>query len=678
MRLIDMLCGFFWLCFLGKTDIDISGICDDSRKVKKGDVFICITGAWCDGHDYIGEAIDKGAAAIIVSRPDVFYRVYEARHENIRGLTTDGLQKITWIWTQDTRLAEAWMAGRFYHNVALFEKVNWDINRNVNRNEKCCMSKNIEKSTESYIKKQNSCDNRKDDRSGNKKKNKKENRKDNKGIKTILSDSHLEHTDKKDSECQDKLRSLESMVYLKKSEYPYIIGITGTKGKTTTSYMLKSIFEKAGYKVGLIGTVVIDTGKEVIQATQTTPSALELHKYLQMMRHNHVDVVVLEVSSQGLKQHRIAGITLDAAVLTNIYEDHIGPNEHADMEEYMYCKSLIFRQSRIGFVNEDSSGAVQITKQAACPIIYYSLKKLENTKEKISSNTNIVTSTLHKNKKTVLEKAYSELDNFKEKDSKIQNSELKKLEFEDVELQKLKSENLKLKDVDLQKLKPKDLKLEDKKLQNLKAEDTKSQDITLEDIATNMPTEFNEENALAAATVAQHFCISKTFIHQGLMDVHVPGRMEILPYFKDFTVMIDYAHNATALENLLHAVRKIYTGKIICVFGCGGNRDKHRRIEMGEVSGRLADLTIITNDNPRFEPPETIISQIEDGVLKAGGQYMIIPDRCEAIATGISMAHSGDIVIFAGKGHENYQEIKGVKYPLDEHIYIKEKYNYCL
>ena len=546
MCLIDMLCGFFWLCFLGKTDIDISGICDDSRKVKKGDVFICIAGAWCDGHDYIGEVIDKGAAAIIVSRPDVFYRVYEARHENIRDLT-DEQQKITWIWTADTRLAEAWMAGRFYHSIELCENINQDDEKNV----KCCIHKNMEKDAKSHIKNQNNYGSREDDRKDN----------------------------KKESECQDKLRNLKSTVYLKKSEYPCIIGITGTKGKTTTTYMLKSIFEKAGYKVGLIGTVVIDTGKEVLQATQTTPSALELHRYLQMMRRNHVDVVVMEVSSQGLKQHRIAGITLDAVVLTNIYEDHIGPNEHADMEEYMYCKSLIFKQSKIGFINEDSPRAVEIAKQAACPVEYYSLKKLENMKE---------------------------------------------------------------------------------------------------NLATNMPAEFNKENALAAATVAQHFCISKTFIHQGLMDVHVPGRMEILPYFKDFTVMIDYAHNATALENLLYAVRKIYTGKIICVFGCGGNRDKHRRIEMGEVSGRLADLTIITNDNPRFEPPETIISQIEDGVLKAGGQYMIIPDRCEAIDTGIHMAHPGDIVILAGKGHENYQEIKGVKYPLDEHIYIKEKYNHCL
>ena len=546
MCLIDMLCGFFWLCFLGKTDIDISGICDDSRKVKKGDVFICIAGAWCDGHDYIGEVIDKGAAAIIVSRPDVFYRVYEARHENIRDLT-DEQQKITWIWTADTRLAEAWMAGRFYHSIELCENINQDDEKNV----KCCIHKNMEKDAKSHIKNQNNYGSREDDRKDN----------------------------KKESECQDKLRNLKSTVYLKKSEYPCIIGITGTKGKNTTTYMLKSIFEKAGYIVGLIGTVVIDTGKEVLQATQTTPSALELHRYLQMMRRNHVDVVVMEVSSQGLKQHRIAGITLDAVVLTNIYEDHIGPNEHADMEEYMYCKSLIFKQSKIGFINEDSPRAVEIAKQAACPVEYYSLKKLENMKE---------------------------------------------------------------------------------------------------NLATNMPAEFNKENALAAATVAQHFCISKTFIHQGLMDVHVPGRMEILPYFKDFTVMIDYAHNATALENLLYAVRKIYTGKIICVFGCGGNRDKHRRIEMGEVSGRLADLTIITNDNPRFEPPETIISQIEDGVLKAGGQYMIIPDRCEAIDTCIHMAHPGDIVILAGKGHENYQEIKGVKYPLDEHIYIKEKYNHCL
>lgn len=589
MCLIDMLCGFFWLCFLGKTDIDISGICDDSRKVKKGDVFICITGAWCDGHDYIGEAIDKGAAAVIVSRPDVFYRVYEARHENIRGLT-DGQQKITWIWTADTRLAEAWMAGRFYHSMELCENINQDDEKNV----KCCIHKNMEKDAESHIKNQNNYGSREDDRKDN----------------------------KKESECQDKLRNLKSTVYLKKSEYPCIIGITGTKGKTTTSYMLKSIFEKAGYKVGLIGTIVIDTGKEVLQATQTTPSALELHRYLQMMRKNHVDVVVMEVSSQGLKQHRITGITLDAAVLTNIYEDHIGPNEHADMEEYMYCKSLIFKQSKIGFVNEDSPRAVEIAKQAACPVEYYSLKRLENMKEKLSANK--INNILHKNKKQVLEKSKN--------------------------------------------LEPNDLKLKD----------VKSQEIELEDIITNMPAEFNKENALAAATVAQHFCISKTFIHQGLMDVHVPGRMEILPYFKNFTVMIDYAHNATALENLLYAVRKIYTGKIICVFGCGGNRDKHRRIEMGEVSGRLADLTIITNDNPRFEPPETIISQIEDGVLKTGGQYMIIPDRCEAIDTCIHMAHPGDIVILAGKGHENYQEIKGVKYPLDEHIYIKEKYNHCL
>lgn len=357
---------------------------------------------------------------------------------------------------------------------------------------------------------------------------------------------------------------------------PLLIGITGTKGKTTTSYMLKRIFEKAGCKVGLIGTVVIDTGNTCIPATQTTPSAIDLHQYLHMMQKNQVDVVIMEVSSQGLKQHRIDGIVLDGAILTNIYEDHIGPNEHADMEEYMYCKSLIFKQSRIGFVNENCKMAVEVAKGAACPIKMYSLNKMCCLKEK--------------------------------------------------------------------------------------------------DIQTNMPMAFNKENALAAAVTAHYFGVKKSLIHEGLMDVHVPGRMEILPYFKDFTVMIDYAHNAAALENLLREVRKMYTGKIICMFGCGGNRDKRRRVEMGEISGKLADMTVITNDNPRYEPPEMIIKQIEEGVQKSDGKYIIIPDRYKAIEQSIRLAKSGDIVILAGKGHENYQEIKGVKYPMDEHKYIAERY----
>ena len=381
------------------------------------------------------------------------------------------------------------------------------------------------------------------------------------------------------------------------------IGITGTKGKTTTTYMIKSILENAGHKVGLIGTIEVVIGQEHIPAGNTTPESYFVQQYFRRMADAGCDCVVMEVSSQALMLDRTQGFVFDYGVFTNIEPDHIGPNEHRDFAHYLECKSLLFRQCRHGILNGDDAHAGYIRAQAeGCSLETYGIHSPDLDLK--AENCRLV------NGKGMLGISYRIMEKGKEN------------AFMQVEV--------------------------------------------------DIPGKFSVYNSLAAITVCRHFAVSQEDILAALRFASVKGRVEMVKVSDDFTLMIDYAHNAMALESLLTTLREYHPRRLVCLFGCGGNRSKLRRYEMGEVSGKLADLTVITSDNPRDEDPMDIIHDIETGMAKTDGKYVEIPDRREAIAYVIHHGEPGDIVVLAGKGHEDYQEIKGRKYPMDERVIIKE------
>lgn len=377
-----------------------------------------------------------------------------------------------------------------------------------------------------------------------------------------------------------------------------VIGITGTKGKTTTTYMIKSILENAGYKVGLIGTIEQIIGEKHIPSANTTPESYVVQRDLKEMLDAGMNCAVMEVSSQALKLARVAGIEFEIGVFTNISPDHIGPNEHASFEEYMECKGRLFRQCRLGIVNLDDPHTMDVVKGHTCRLETYGV---ENSEASLRA-----THIDHVHKPGYLGV------NFDVEGSVSFHAEL------------------------------------------------------------DVPGLFSVYNALTAIAVCEHFKISKEDIKKALKSVHVKGRIEMVKVSDEFSLMIDYAHNAMALESLLTTLKDYHPHRLVCVFGCGGNRAKSRRYEMGEVSGRLADLTIITSDNPRFEEPMDIINDIVTGINKTEGKYVTIPDRKEAIAYAIHHGEPGDVIILAGKGHEDYQEIRGKKYPMDERVLISE------
>lgn len=376
-----------------------------------------------------------------------------------------------------------------------------------------------------------------------------------------------------------------------------VIGITGTKGKTTTTYMVKSILESAGHKVGLIGTIEAVIGEERIPAANTTPESLTIQEYFQRMVEAGCDCAVMEVSSQGLMLNRTAGIPFEIGIFTNIEPDHIGPAEHESFEDYMRCKGLLFRQCKLGIVNGDDAHLEQVLKGHTCQIETF---------------------------------GFSEGADLRATDTKLVS-------------------------------RPGYLGI-DYKVSGL-------MDLNVE---IDIPGKFSVYNSLTAIAICRHFGVAKENIINALAKARVKGRIEMIKVSDEFTLMIDYAHNAMSLESLLTTLKEYNPKRLVCVFGCGGNRAKSRRYEMGEVSGRLADLTIVTSDNPRFEEPMDIIRDIEIGLRKTDGEYIEIPDRKEAIAYAIHHGRPGDVIVLAGKGHEDYQEIKGVKYPMDERVLISE------
>ena len=376
-----------------------------------------------------------------------------------------------------------------------------------------------------------------------------------------------------------------------------IIGITGTKGKTTTTYLVKSILEHAGRKVGLIGTIEIIIGDTHIHADHTTPESYLIQKYFRQMADAGCDTVVMEVSSQGLMLHRTQGFTFDFGIFTNLEPDHIGKGEHKDFEDYLHCKSLLFRQCRVGIVNHDDAHWEAVTEGHTCTLETYGIDTAAGLRAE-----NIT--------------FFREAGNL-------------------------------------------GMGFDVTGLMNFPVQ-----------IAT--PGKFSVYNALTAIAICRHFGVQEVDIRAALLAAKVKGRIEPVKVSDSFTLMIDYAHNAMALKSLLGTLREYQPHRLVCLFGCGGNRARSRRYEMGEVSGRMADLTIITSDNPRTEEPQAIIDDIKTGISRTDGQYVEICDRKEAIAYAISHGEPGDIIVLAGKGHEDYQEINGVKYPMDERVLIQE------
>lgn len=371
-----------------------------------------------------------------------------------------------------------------------------------------------------------------------------------------------------------------------------VIGITGTKGKTTVTYMMRSVLEASGIKTGLIGTIeTIVSDGDITPSANTTPESYIIQETFRKMADAGCKCVVMEVSSQGLKLHRTDGFIFDYGIFTNLAPDHIGPCEHKDLAEYIYCKSLLFRQCRHGIFNIDDAHLEEILKGHTCDVETYGF----------SNNADLTASGVKLSGKDGVLGVKYHLSGLAEMDVEI-----------------------------------------------------------------SIPGKFNVYNSMIAVAVCRHFDISNDTILKALLKVHVKGRTELLNVSPKFTVMIDYAHNAISLKSLLETLKEYNPKRLVCLFGCGGNRSRERRFEMGEVSSLLADLTVITSDNPRNEEPVAITNDIETGVKKAGGQYITIIKRPDAIRYVIENAKEGDVIVLAGKGHEDYQEIKGKKYHMDE------------
>lgn len=375
-----------------------------------------------------------------------------------------------------------------------------------------------------------------------------------------------------------------------------MIGVCGTKGKTTTSFLLKSVMEAAGFKTGLIGTTGNMIGEKRIKSNLTTPDPIDLHRCLRQMVDEGVEVVVMEVSAHAVDMHRLDGIIYEAACYTNLSQDHL--DYFGTMEKYFQAKKSFFMNGSVlnAALNEDEETSDDIIKDIRIPYLTFG----------ISSETDVFAREIEISENGV---SFSIL---------------------------------------------------------LRGEDEMEVNMQL----TGM---FNVYNALAAASLAMIMGVSNSDIKTGLESVkNVPGRVEMLDTKTPYKVILDYSHSPDALENILTTVRTFTRNRLIVLFGCGGDRDQGKRPIMGEIAGRLADYSILTSDNPRTEDPIAILDAIEVGAKAVGGSYTVIENRREAIRYALNMGQDGDVIILAGKGHETYQDIMGVKKPFDEKVVVSE------
>ncbi len=472
----------------GSWNKDIASITECSNKTTNNSLFICIKGMEHDGHQYIREAAERGAAACLVEED--FWRQMTSVYGDWKIP-----ESVTIVSVQNTRKAAAWAAAAFYRYPSKELKV---------------------------------------------------------------------------------------------------IGITGTKGKTSTTFMIRDILEAAGYKTGLLGTIDYEIGHEKRAADRTTPEAVDIQRYLREMADNGCQFAVMEVSSQGLKLHRADAIEFDAGIFTNLGRDHIGPKEHKDMEEYAYYKSLLFQKCRFGIGNIDDPYYREIFKDASCRISTYSCRQ----------------------------KA--------------------------------------------------DVQASDIMLVNRNGQLGTFFKVNGEEYAVSAPGAFSVYNAAAAISVCRHYKIAPEVIREALKTVRVPGRVEVIENDRGYLLLIDYAHNAMSLKNVLETMRRYHPRQLWVLFGCGGGRSAARRKEMGCAAGKYADFTVITSDNPRYEDPVRIMQSIEEGMKETNGQYQMIIDRKEAMRFMLAHGRPGDILILAGKGHEQYQEINGECLPFNERKIAQE------
>ena len=458
-----------------EADVEITGLSYDSRKVKAGDLFFCISGFVTDGHQFAARAAQSGAAALVVTR-----------------------------------------------------KLPLAVPQLLVKNDREAMS--------------------------------------------LISAAFYGHP----------------------SRQMKMIGLTGTNGKTTSTYMIKTIAESAGYRVGLIGTIVNLIGDKRIETERTTPESPDLQALLRRMADEGCDMVVMEVSSHSLDLKRVEGIQFDVGVFTNLTQDHL--DYHKTMEEYRKAKKRLFEQSDCAVMNVDDSAWEFLVQGIDARVATYGIEHSCDVRAK-----------------------------------EIQLSS-KEVEFEVV---------------------------------------TK---FGKSHMIVNIPGRFSVYNALASTTACLAMGITLEEIQKGLQQVSsVPGRFEVLPSpGRDFTVVLDYAHTPDSLKNILSTARGFAKGRIVTVFGCGGDRDRTKRPVMGKIAGEMSDFSIITSDNPRTEDPNQIINQIESGMKTTQGDYICIENRREAIHYALSHAQKDDFIILAGKGHETYQEINHKKHHFDEKEIVGE------
>lgn len=462
---------------IGKTDVEIKNIVIDSKLASKNALFICISGTGFDGHDYIRQAENYGASAIITEK--------------------ECDCKATQIIVENTRVAMSVLAAEFYG-----------------------------------------------------------------------------HADKKMK----------------------IVGITGTNGKTTTTYILKNILEKAGLKCGIIGTLGVIYGDVYREPTLTTPDPLDLHEIFADMHKSGIKVVVMEVSAHALFLDKVEGINFEVGIFTNLTQDHLDFFEN--LENYKKAKMKLFENGRCKFVvsNSDDEVGLEIIKTVKNAVSY----GIDNPADVFAVNIN-------------------------ESDSGTEYF----------------------------------INLFDR----------------VYEIKTPLIGRFNVYNSLAAATASALLGVKTDAAEIGLSDIKtVSGRMEKV-YGEKFDVFIDYAHTPDGLKKSLESLKCLCKKRLICVFGCGGNRDVGKRRLMGKISGEIADFTVITSDNPRYEEPMKIIGEIEKGMMEATKNYVIVQNRTEGIKYALDYAKDGDTVLIAGKGSERYQEILGTKHIYNDKDAVKEILN---
>ena len=382
------------------------------------------------------------------------------------------------------------------------------------------------------------------------------------------------------------------------SEEAVIIGITGTKGKTSTAFMVKDMIEKAGHRCGIIGTIGAFWGDTKIKTGLTTPESYVLQSLFRQMVDDGCEYIVMEVSSQALKMDRTAGVEFDYAVFTNFSPDHIADGEHATLDEYRECKEKLFSQCKTGIFNLDDEVSDTFIRHAGCDTI-------------VTFGTT--------------DEADVYADNVERwsKDGKLGIRYDMKGMFEGR-------------------------------------------------VALEIPGVFNAYNSLAAITICRLIGIDMGILTEVIEKVRIHGRVELVNVSDEFSVIVDYAHNEVSTRSVLETLKEYNPNRIICVYGGGGNRSKLRRYDMGEVTGELADLSILTCDNPRDEEIKDINNDIKIGLAKHDGKYVEIEDRTDAIEYALRNAEIGDVIILLGKGHEDYQEIKGVKYHYSEREAIME------